>query len=238
MTSLNSCLSEAPSTRAASSRSRSTPASPVRAERMKNGAETNVWARITATVVNGTEMPRSPKGAESSPRRPKTRRRASPATAGGRTIGRSTIASTRPLPRNRRRARTTASGKPSVTVITRLMAVVTRLSRSASRTIGEATATRSDPSRIARRTSVMTGSPRNKAKRAASAVSERSARRPALRGSGLERPTAAGATPGLPAAPSITTPAGGTRSWPGLPGRRARRTRPGRPGPRRHSGTP
>ena len=26
---------------------------PVRAERMKNGAETNVWARITARVVNG-----------------------------------------------------------------------------------------------------------------------------------------------------------------------------------------
>ena len=24
---------------------------------MKNGADTNVWARITASVVNGTEMP-------------------------------------------------------------------------------------------------------------------------------------------------------------------------------------
>ena len=36
---------------------RSTPAIPVRAERMKNGAETNVWARITAIVVNGIEIP-------------------------------------------------------------------------------------------------------------------------------------------------------------------------------------
>ncbi len=52
----NSCRSDAPSTRAASSRSRSTPAIPVRAERTKNGADTKVWARITATVVNGIEI--------------------------------------------------------------------------------------------------------------------------------------------------------------------------------------
>ena len=92
--------SEAPSTRAASSRSRSTPAIPVRAERMKNGADTNVWARITAIVVNGIEIPRNSNGAASRPRRPKTSSSASPATDGGSTIGRSTIASSQPLPRN------------------------------------------------------------------------------------------------------------------------------------------
>ena len=83
-------------------------------------------------MVNGTEMPRNSNGAESSPRRPKTSSSARPATDGGRTMGRSTTASSQPLPRNRRRARTKASGSPRVTVMTRLMAVVTRLSQSAS----------------------------------------------------------------------------------------------------------
>ncbi len=63
----NSWRSDAPSTRAASSRSRSTPAIPVRAERTKNGADTKIWARITATVVNGTEMPRISNGADEQP---------------------------------------------------------------------------------------------------------------------------------------------------------------------------
>ena len=40
---------------------------PVRAERMKNGAETKVWARITAIVVNGTEMPRTSNGVAEQP---------------------------------------------------------------------------------------------------------------------------------------------------------------------------
>ena len=51
------------------------------------------------------------------------RRRAAgrgPATDGGSTIGRSTTASMTPLPRNRRRASTNASGSPSATVMTRL----------------------------------------------------------------------------------------------------------------------
>ena len=194
---------------------------------MKNGADTNVWARITAIVVNGTEMPRSSKGAESSPRRPKTRRRASPATEGGRTIGRSTMVSTRPLPRNWRRARTNASGRPSVTVITRLTAVVARLSQSASRTTGEASATRSDPSTMARTTSVSTGSPRKSAKRAASAKSERSPHRPAVRRPDVERPTA-GAPPGRPAA-SLDHDGGGRNpksariAWPSGPANHARK---------------
>ncbi len=66
------------------------------AERMKNGAETKVIARMTAIVVNGTEMPRNSNGADEEPRRPNTSSRARPATDGGRTIGRSTTASTSP----------------------------------------------------------------------------------------------------------------------------------------------
>ena len=207
----NSCRSDAPSTRAASSMSRSTPAIPVRADRMKNGADTNVWARITATVVNGTENPSSSNGAASNPRRPNTSSRASPATDGGNTIGRSTTASIRPFAPKRRRARTKASGIPSATVITRLIAVVTRLSHSASRTTGEATATASDPSTTDRTTSVATGSPRNSANRRATAVSDRS---PHPDRRALAAPTEGGFAAALPpgAAASLITTGAGTRS--------------------------
>ena len=111
--------------------------------------------------------------------------------------------------------------------MTRLIAVVTRLSQSASRTTGEASATASDPSRIARTTSVRTGSPRNRAKRAASAASERSPQRPAVRGSGLERP----AQPAPPRAPGCRLDHdGGGRNpkpariaWPSGPANQARK---------------
>ena len=147
----NTRASEAPSTRAASSRSRSTPAIPARADRTKNGAETNVWARITATVVNAMSIPAAcisepPR----TPRRPNTSSSARPATAGGSTIGRSTIASTSHLPRNDHRARTNASGRPNTTVRTRLTAVVARLSARAARTADEPATAASDPSRMDR----------------------------------------------------------------------------------------
>src|SRR6266540_130544 len=74
--------SDAPSARAASSRSRSTPAIPVRAERMKNGAETKVWAMTTAAVVNGMASPVASSGPPRIPRRPRTSSSANPATAG------------------------------------------------------------------------------------------------------------------------------------------------------------
>ena len=233
----NRWRSEAPSTLAASSRSRSTPAMPIRAERTKNGAETNVIARITAIVVNGTEMPRNSNGAASRPRRPNTRSSASPATDGGRTIGRSTTASTTPLPRNWRRASTTANGRPSVTVMTRLIAVVTRLSHRASTTSGVASATPNDPVRIARASSVATGRPRNSAKSPASAVSDRSPHRPRCAATGAERPVVSTRSRERPVASSIMTGAG-TRSRPGSPGRRDRRTRSGTRSPRRGSGRP
>ena len=154
----NSCNSEAPSTRAAASRSRSTFTKPVRAERMKNGAETKVWARITATIVNGIP---SPSGSPISPRRPNTRSRPRPATAGGRTIGRSTIVSTSQDPRNVRRAINQASGRPNITVSTRLIEVVTRLRIRASSTTGVVSASVSEPSRVARAIRTTTGNPRN-----------------------------------------------------------------------------
>src|SRR5436189_82179 len=83
-----------------------------------------------------------------------------PAPDGGRTIGRSTTASSQPLPRKDRRARTTARGRPSATVSTRLIAVVYRLSHRASRTTGDVSATWSDPTRIDRPTRASTGRPR------------------------------------------------------------------------------
>ena len=55
-------------------------------------------------------------------------------------MGKSTMASSRLFPRKDRRARTIASGRPIATVTTRLTAVVPRLSHSAVRTSGLATA--------------------------------------------------------------------------------------------------
>ena len=113
---------------------RSTEANPARTERMYSGAATKVWARTTARMVNGMVMPIASNGVPSTPRRPSTSSSASPATVGGSTMGRSTMASTRPLPRNSRRASSSASGVPKTTARTRLASVVTRLSTSASST--------------------------------------------------------------------------------------------------------
>ena len=173
-------------------------------------------------------MPERPPGrSPSTPRRPKTSSSARPATDGGRTIGRSTIASTSHLPRNRRRARTKASGRPRATVSTRLTAVVARLSHSASRTTGEAAASASDPSTIARATSATTGSPRNRANRAARATSERSPQR-------AGRPVPDRPVDGPPPARGrLAHRAGGRNpSARGSPARRARRTSRGTRGPR------
>ena len=93
-------------------------------QRTKNGADTKVCARTTATTVKAMSMPAACIGPASRPRRPNTSSSARPATAGGSTIGRSTIASTSHLPRNDRRASTIASGRPNTTVRTRLTAVV------------------------------------------------------------------------------------------------------------------
>jgi len=106
MTQRKTARSLAPSTRAASSMSRSTAAIPARAERTKNGTATKVWARITASVVNGMTIPKTSSASPTRPRRPNTKSSARPATDGGRTIGRSTIVSTMDDPRNGRRART------------------------------------------------------------------------------------------------------------------------------------
>ena len=152
--------SAAPSTRAASSSSRSTPAMPARADRMKNGAATKTWASTTAATVNGSETPRSASGSPSRPRRPKTSSSARPATEGGMTMGRSTRVSTSARPRPRPRARRRATGVPKTTTRPRLKRVLNRLSVSASATAGEANASTTPPSRMERPTSTPTGRPR------------------------------------------------------------------------------
>ncbi len=62
---------------------------------------------MTAAVVNGSSTPSAP----SKPRRPNVNSKAKPATAGGSTMGKSTSASSRPMPRKRRRASRSASGR-------------------------------------------------------------------------------------------------------------------------------
>ena len=197
---------------------------------MKNGAETNVIARMTATVVNGTEIPRNSNGAASSPRRPNTRRRARPATDGGRTMGMSTTVSMRLLPRKARRARTNASGSPRTTVMTRLIDVVTRLSHNASSTAGVASAICSEPLRTALATRLRTGIPRNRVNRTATPRTERSPHRPVPPG----RPECTARA----ALSSLTTRAEGTRSRSGSPGHPDRRTRSGRSWPHPRSRRP
>ena len=232
--------SDAPSTRAASSRSRSTEAIPVRAERMKNGADTNVWARITATVVNGIAIPSASNGPPSRPRRPRTIRRASPATDGGRTIGRSITASSQPLPGNARRARIQASGRPKATVRTRLTSVVARLRTRASRTTREVIVAASDPSSSARPTRARTGSPRKSAVSVAGR-GDRSlppGRSAAPAPGGGERRIGGGHGSHCRCAASSITTAAGTRSRRESPGRRARRASPGMPGRRPRPSTP
>ncbi len=103
---------DAPSTWAASSTVRSMDANPARSERMYSGAATNVWASTTANVVNGMLMPTTSRDAPRAPRRPNASSSASPATVGGRMMGRSTSTSASHLPRKSRRARSSAEGCP------------------------------------------------------------------------------------------------------------------------------
>ena len=194
---------------------------------MKNGAETNVWARITAIVVNGTEKPehlerRREQAAppeDEQQREPGDRRRQDDREVDDRLEP--ALAAELPTGQDERERQAERDRDD------RLIAVVTRLSHSASRTTGEATASPSDPSRIARTTSVTTGSPRNRAKSAATATSERSPQRPGRAPRPLERPSAAGLPPGRPAASSITT--GGRKpkplriAWPSGPANQSRK---------------
>ena len=110
---------------------------PVRAERMKNGADTKVWARITAIVVNGIEIPRTSNGSAEQPapaedeeqRQAGDRRRQDDRQVDDRLEP--ALAAELPAGQDERERQAEA------TVMTRLMAVVTRLSQSASRTTGE-----------------------------------------------------------------------------------------------------
>ena len=154
--------SPAPSTRAASSKSRSTPRNPARAARMKNGIETNIWARIDG---DRRERDRDPEGRQlvaedaappegEQQREPGDRRRQDDRQVDD--------ASTKLAPRNRRRARRWATGVAIAIVRTRLTAVVMRDSWSASRTAGSPIATWSAPPAAARTTRTATGRPRNR----------------------------------------------------------------------------
>ena len=85
---------DTPKVREMSSWSVATDWNPNLADLTKKGDATNIWARITAAVVNGRVMPRSSRGGPKKPRRPKAINMATPATTGGITNGSSTNAST------------------------------------------------------------------------------------------------------------------------------------------------
>ena len=113
----NSWPSVAPSTRAASSRSRSTPGDPrPRREDEERRRDERLGQDHREEGERDLDPQRRPASRRTTPRRPKASRSASPATDGGRTIGRSTTASSSREPRNRRRASTKASGSPKTTV--------------------------------------------------------------------------------------------------------------------------
>ena len=199
---------------------------------MKNGADTNVWARMTARVVNGISSPIASSAPPRSPRRPRTSRRARPATDGGRTIGRSTIASTHPEPRNRRRARTIARGRPNATVTTRLIAVVVRLRTRAveddlrGQGAGERSIERSPVRRGRRPAGQGTGRTGRRAPTIERSPQPRLA--PGTRIAGVARTGRAAATRVI--RPALRRSAG-SRTRRGSPGRPARRARPGTPAP-------
>ena len=142
-----------------------------------------------------------------------------PATDGGRTIGRSTTASSQPLPRNCRRARTNASGRPSDTVITQADRGGDQAQPERIEDRGRRDGRRERPvedrphdERDDRQAKEEREEPGDDSERAV-APAARVARSGRGR-SGAGRPRAAG----LPATSSITR-AAGTRSRPGSPGR-------------------
>ena len=235
----NSCRSDAPSTRAASSRSRSTPAIPVRAERMKNGADTNVWARITATVVNGTAIPRTSNGADEQPapaeheqqREPGDRRRQHDRQVDDRL---EPALAAEPSPGEDERERQPEGDGDDEADRGRDEAQRTaRRGRPARRARSRASR-RGSPGRRAR----ATGSPRKSANRAASATSERSPQPPRPRAAAAIGRAAARRRPGRPAGRRRSRRRQEPERRRGSPARRARRTSRGRPWPRPRSSRP
>ncbi len=89
---------EAPSTAAARSNSRSTAANALIADLTKKGEATKISAMMTAICVKGISIPASVKYGPNRPRRPNVTKRATPATAGGSSMGKSTRVSTTGYP--------------------------------------------------------------------------------------------------------------------------------------------
>src|SRR5579884_3566658 len=104
----------APSVRAASSKRTSIERNPASTVITRKGMATKVSATITPGVVKGRPKPVAvATGPPTSPRRPKARRRATPPTTGGSTMGRIATPRSSSRPGNRRRASTQARGTPS-----------------------------------------------------------------------------------------------------------------------------
>ena len=219
----------APSTRAASSMSASTPAIPVRAERMKNGRRDERLGEDHGDRREGNvDTQRRERLTEQAAA---VRRRAAARDQRPRVEARSggpRCASSRPEPRNRRRASTIASGKPKATVRMRLAVVVTRLRASASRTAGDVKATAQRAVDDRARNQHGDGQRRGRARRPP--------RWPPAASPG-DRGTAVGASPNREALERAgcrhrvprSVGGAGTRSWPGSPARQVRRTRSGTP---------
>ena len=105
---------EAPSVDAASSSRSSRPRSPASSASTASGNDTNVAASTAAPVVKVSWMPNHSYNHDPRIpfRRPNAASRPTPATTGGITSGRTTIARTRVLPGKVLRTRTHASGNP------------------------------------------------------------------------------------------------------------------------------
>jgi len=91
---------------------------------------------MTASEVKAISIPATDSPCPNIPRRPKAISRASPATAGGRTVGRSISVSSARRPRKRRRVISTARGVPRTIVNSVAVADVHRLSTIARRATG------------------------------------------------------------------------------------------------------
>src|SRR5258706_1350631 len=103
----------------------------MRADLTYKGAATNVCANTTAAVVNGKLMPKILSAEPNNPLRPNAINKASPATEGGSTIGKSMNNSIHDLNLKRQRANIYASGVPRMTVPAVVIVLVTKLRRRA-----------------------------------------------------------------------------------------------------------
>ena len=134
----------APSVRAAATRFWSIASNVAIACRMYSGLDTYATAMTTAVWVSPSWIPNAFSCSPSSPNRPKAAISPIPATAGGRTSGSSTSTTSSERPRKRRVARRYAVGVPSRSTSACAIALVFRLTTSASVTTGrESWATRS-----------------------------------------------------------------------------------------------